>query len=89
MGIKVLAVVALVAVAQVFPSCGGSEGPPRIDVIGTVEAKFTSNQETLPNRIVIRGLDYGVPYEFYLEVRVGDLVRYQGGVWTIMRRAGP
>jgi hypothetical protein len=28
-----------------------------------------------------------VPYEFWLAVGIGDLVKYQDGKWTIVRKA--
>ncbi len=92
--IKVLAVVALLSVAQIIPSCGrgpGSSDEPSVssaaEVIGWVDEKHTRNSETLPNIIVINLIAYGVPHDFWLTVSVGDLVKYEGGKWSIVRKA--
>jgi hypothetical protein len=84
--LKVLAVVALLAVAQLLPSCGG-DGGSRPDVVGFVSEKRRAQQEFFPYLIVINNLEYGVPYEFWLTVEVGDLVRFAGGEWRVVRRA--
>lgn len=93
--VKVLVVVAFLAVAQMIPSCGGRSGSgpaPEVggqaQVIGWVEEKRTRVYETSPYMVVINQMEYGVPYEFWLAVGVGDLVKYQGGKWTIVRKAG-
>lgn len=88
--IKVLAVVALLAVAQIIPSCGGGEdGEKRAQVLGWVDEKTTRNQtaETNPYIIVINNIEYGVPYEFWRTVGKGDLVKFDGDKWTIVRKA--
>ncbi len=92
--LKVLTVVALLAVAQILPSCGGpgqSGGGPAVssqpDVIGWVSEKRSRVWEATPYMIVINALEHGVTYEFYMDVGVGDLVKYERGVWTIVRRA--
>jgi hypothetical protein len=85
---KGLLLVALLAttLAQVFPSCdGGGGGGPR--VIGWVEAKYARAVDP-QYVIVINGIEYAVPDDFFFRVEVGDLVKYEGGVWTIVRRAG-
>jgi hypothetical protein len=87
---KVLAVVLLLALAQLIPSCGdqGDEGsPPRGQVIGWVDEKRQSRAEVLPYLLVINNLEYGVPYEFWMTVSIGDLVKYDGKTWTIVRKA--
>jgi hypothetical protein len=93
--VKVLVVVAFLAVAQIIPSCGGGPGPGagqgvggQAQVIGWVEEKRTRIGETLPYMVVINQMEYGVPYEFWMAVGVGDLVKYQDGKWTIVRKAG-
>jgi hypothetical protein len=89
---KVLAVVALLAVAQILPSCGDRTGsdeqgtPQQPQVIGWVDEKMTRLTETSPYLIVINQVEYGVPYEFWVTVNVGDLVKYQNGMWSIVRR---
>jgi hypothetical protein len=92
--VKVLAVVALMTVAQLLPSCGndartgdGGTGS-RAQVIGWIEEKRQRHYEFFPYMVVINGQEYGVPYDFYLEARVGDLVKYDGEKWTFVRRAG-
>lgn len=92
--IKVLAVVALIAMAQIIPSCGGKGGPSgdeevgaAAQVIGWVDEKRTRVWETDPYMIVINQLEYGVPYDFWKMVEVGDLVKFDGARWVIVRRA--
>jgi hypothetical protein len=85
-------VVVLLVVAQILPSCGGGPGesgeePARPDVIGWVDEKRTRVWETIPHIIVINQVEYGVPYDFWTSVNVGDLVKYEGGRWSIVRRA--
>ncbi|MGQ0572500.1 MAG: hypothetical protein ACT4P5_23575 [Armatimonadota bacterium] len=92
---KVLAVIALLSVAQILPSCGGrpgassgDDGPAPPQVIGWVDEKRQRNWETIPYMIVINHIEHGVPYEFYRDVNIGDLVKYDGNKWTIVRKAG-
>jgi hypothetical protein len=90
--IKVMAVVALVSVAQIIPSCGlGSADDPSVtsgaQVIGWVDEKRARVSETVPWLIVINHHEYPVPYDFWLAVGVGDLVKLQGGTWSIVRKA--
>lgn len=93
--IKVLAVIALLSVAQILPSCGGRQsstdestvGGSQPQVIGWIDEKRTRVWETTPHMIVINQQEYGVPYEFWLSVDIGDLVKYQDGRWSIVRRA--
>ena len=94
MMVKVLAVVVLLAVAQIFPSCGGKPGSsdePAVSgtaqVIGWVDEKRTRVYETIPWMVVINQLEYGVPYEFWLTVDIGDLVKFDGQKWSIVRKA--
>ena len=71
------------AVAQTLPSCGDSG---TTSVIGWVEAKRVEllNGVFL---ITINSTEYDVPGPFWRDVRVGDLVKWDGVVWTIVRRA--
>ena len=88
--VKVLAIVLLLAVAQLIPSCGDrgdDEASSRPQVIGWVAEKRTKVQNMLPHLIVINQVEYGVPYEFWLNVGVGDLVKYDGMTWTVVRKA--
>jgi hypothetical protein len=94
--IKVLAVVALLAVAQVFPSCGGHQStsddqsgpsvskPPQ--VIGWIDEKRHRAWEFDPYIIVINSHEYGVPQTFWMSVGVGDLVKYDGDIWKIVEK---
>jgi hypothetical protein len=90
--IKVLAVVALMTVAQLLPSCSTDRneegGIPRGQIIGWIEEKRQRSHEVYPYMFVINSQEYGVPYEFWLEARVGDLVKFDGERWTFVRRAG-
>jgi hypothetical protein len=79
----VLLLVVLMAIGQVFPSCGGDENA---QVVGWVEAKrVESSSHTF--LIVINSADYQVPGYFYDQVQVGDLVKYDGRTWTIVKKA--
>jgi hypothetical protein len=79
-----LLVFPLAAVAQVLPSCDGSPGGGPT-VIGWVEAKYDRAVDP-QHVVVINGIEYPVPVDFFLRVGVGDLVKKQGGIWTIVRR---
>ena len=89
--VKILAMVLLLAVAQLIPSCGERDdqanSSDRPTVIGWVAEKRTKVQSILPHLLVINQVEYGVPYEFWMTVSVGDLVKYDGTKWTIVRRA--
>lgn len=79
----VLVVLGLTALAQAFPSCGSSE----VIVIGWVEAKFRSPFHDA-YIIEINNVEYSVPQDFWELVGVGDLVKFEGGVWKIVRKRG-
>jgi hypothetical protein len=88
--IKVLAVVAMMAVAQLIPSCDEARddsGQQTYEVIGRVDEKRSNPNEVIPYLIVISQLEYTVPYRFWLDVEVGDLVKRQRGQWSIIRKA--
>ncbi len=98
--VKGLAVVALLVVLQIIPSCGGakpgsddsssaSSGKPTVVVGWVDEKRVAKNDETLPYLIVINSRGYGVPYEFWRQVSIGDLVKFDGDTWTIVRKAKP
>jgi hypothetical protein len=82
-----LFVLLAVTIAQ-LPSCSitGSD-----TIVGYVEEKIRLPLDvgggTKPF-ILIGGTDYEVPMDFWLQVRVGDLVRRENGIWTIVRRSG-
>jgi hypothetical protein len=83
--VKVLLVVVLaVAVAQFAPSCDSRTGG---SVIGWVDAKYYhGGRESFV--VVINNVEYNVPDDFYYLVEVGDLVKNEGGIWTIMKKRG-
>ena len=77
-----LLVVLATTLAQAFPSCGGGEAT---EVVGWVDAKRieASNRAFL---IVINYVEYEVPGYFYQQVEVGDLVKWDGTTWTIVKK---
>ncbi len=75
----------LISLAQVFPSCSGDDSGSV--VIGWVEAK-RRDQMFDAYEVVINSNAYEVPAYFWDQVRVGDLVKWDGKVWTIVKRAG-
>ena len=83
---KVILLTVLVAgtVAQVFPSCSQAT----VTVIGWVEAKYSHAAAAEQYIIVVNSVEYGVPYNFWYQVKVGDLVKFENGIWTIVRKAG-
>lgn len=78
-----MVIVGMLALGQIVPSCGGEEQT----IVGWVERKFP-----VPVKdayvIVINHVEYEVPQDFYLDVKVGDLVKYEKGIWTIVKRGG-
>ena len=78
----VLLVVMFTVLAQVFPSCGG-EGT---EIVGWVEAKRVEST-TRSFIIVINNVEYDVPAYFWSQVEVGDLVKWDGKTWTIVKKA--
>ncbi|HXF82576.1 MAG TPA: hypothetical protein VNN19_07480 [bacterium] len=83
---KILLVVVLaVSLAQVLPSCG--TGGTGREVVGWVEAKYWHGRRQ-SYVVVINNVEYNVPDDFYDQVEVGDLVKYAGGTWTIVRKRG-
>lgn len=84
MGKGVLLVVFLaVAVAQILPSC---EGTSRT-VIGWVDDKYYHGRRQ-SYVVVINNVEHSVPDDFYDMVEIGDLVKSEGGIWTIVRKRG-
>lgn len=82
--VVLLLVFSLTTVAQIFPSCEGRPGGEPT-VIGWVEAKYARASDP-QHVVVINGTEYPVPEDFFILVDVGDLVKNQGGIWTIVRR---
>jgi len=38
--------------------------------------------------VVINNVEYNVPDDFYYLVEVGDLVKSEGGMWSIVKKKG-
>jgi hypothetical protein len=72
----------MTTVAQIFPSCG-EEGA---QLVGWVEAKKV-DASAHSFIITINSSDYEVPGYFYAQVQVGDLVKWDGQTWTIVKKA--
>ena len=78
----VLLVILATTLAQAFPSCGGEE---KTELVGWVEAKRVDafGRDFL---LVINSVEYQVPGYFYQQVEVGDLVKWDGTTWTIVKK---
>ncbi|MDQ7819726.1 MAG: hypothetical protein QN173_01200 [Armatimonadota bacterium] len=83
---KVLLAVALLAVIAQVPSCEQEDRGP---LVGFVEDKYivSTGMGAGKPAIVIQAAEYIVPWDFYREVQVGDLVKYENGQWIIVRKA--
>ncbi len=90
---KILLAVILVTVVAQVPGCGNVFGPGGDEpIIGYVEEKYVAPDFTggpLKPWIVVNGKDYMVPWEFYREVDVGDIVKYEKGRWSIVKKYKP
>ncbi len=90
---KIALVMLVLAVVAQFPSCGGDGfGNPNVteqgDIVGFVDDRYISGQTGVPiPYIVIGATEYEVPWHFYREVRINDLVKFSKGVWTIVKKA--
>jgi len=83
-GTSVLLMVFLVvSVAQFMPSCEGTSRP----LVGWVEDKFYHGRRSA-YVVVINNVEHNVPDDFYDMVEIGDLVKREGGVWSIVRKKG-
>jgi len=78
-----LLVVVIMAVAQIIPSCGAGEST---EVVGWVEAKGV-DPFNRAFTITINSTEYEVPGYFWQRVEVGDLVKWDGVAWTIVKKA--
>ena len=56
-------------------------------VYGVVQAKFAGTGDNDMSVLQIASESYTVPAGFYSEVQVGDLVRFDGKTWTIVKSA--
>lgn len=78
-----LVVMLAISIAQILPSCDGSSRT----IIGWVEGKYYHIARDT-GVIVINNVEYNVPDDFYALVEIGDLVKNEGGNWTIVRKRG-
>ena len=78
-----LVVMLATAVAQILPSCEGSSRT----IIGWVDDKFYHGRRA-SYVVVINNVEYNVPDDFYALVEIGDLVKNEGGIWTIVKKRG-
>jgi hypothetical protein len=89
--VKVLAVMILLVVAQLIPSCDkGADDSPAVAptiVIGYVEEKRIRQSEEPPYLLVINSREWGAPRTFWEQVGIGDLVKLTRDGWTIVRKA--
>jgi len=69
--------------AEVTVGCGRQDY-----VYGTVTQKFTPAEEAT-YEIKVDGTPYVVPTNFYYEVQVGDLVKYDGKQWQVIKPNEP
>lgn len=80
----ILLVVLFATLAQAIPSCGGDEA-----IIGFVDEKHKLEEGGTPTYIlVVNRVEYNVPPWFWNQVGVGDIVKFDKGVWSIVRKAG-
>jgi hypothetical protein len=86
-----LLLVVLTAIAQVFPSCGSGGDDEGGGVVGWVEMKKVESAAQAGHAyvLVINSTDYEVPGYFWQQVDVGDLVKWDGRTWTIVKRSNP
>ena len=89
---KVLFALILVTVVAQVPSCGGIFSGGDETIIGYVEEKYVAPDfQGSPAKpwIVVNGKDYMVPWEFYRKVDVGDIVKHERGIWSIVKKYTP
>ena len=56
-------------------------------VYGPVEQKYTTGSDESEKLILIGGQTYQVLPTFFAEVSVGDTVKFNGRVWSVVKRA--
>lgn len=82
-----LAAVLMIAIAQ-MPSCNMSSGENE-SIVGYVEDKYMAPENVGPQPyILIGGTEHRVPMHFWREVQVGDLVKFENGIWRVLRKVG-
>jgi hypothetical protein len=77
----VLLIVLATTLAQAFPSCG-----EKVEIVGWVERKGV-DQSAHSFYVTINSVDYDVPGYFWSQVQVGDLVKWDGTEWTIVKKS--
>ena len=79
--LTVLFVVGLLSVlaADVTVGCGGQDY-----VYGSVTQKINAGHEQ-NNTIMVNGSPFEVPLDFFEQVQVGDMVRFNGKEWSIVK----
>jgi hypothetical protein len=88
---KVLLLVVLVTVAAQTQGCNPFAGGDET-IIGYVEQKFAApDLEGGGPRptIMIDGREYVVPWKFYRVVSIGDIVKREKGIWSIVKKYKP
>lgn len=89
---KIALLMLVLAIVAQFPSCGGfGFGNPNVteqgDIVGFVDDKYIGAVDgPLRPFIVIGATEYEVPWTFYRQVDIGDLVKFSKGIWTIVRK---
>jgi len=81
--VKVLLFIVLLSAfaADISVGCGQTY------VYGKVIQKYTAPNQTY--QISINGTSYSVPVDFFNTVHVGDMVKFNGKTWTIVKEAEP
>ncbi len=89
---KIALVFLLLTVSAQLPSCSGLFSGEPDKVIGYVEDKYTAPERqggpSVP-WIVVDRVDYRVPWNFWQQVRVGDIVKRENGIWSIVKKYVP
>lgn len=81
---KILLVSLLFLVAAQLPSCGVQEET----LVGFVDDKLVVELGGHPRPVIYIGAtEYEVPWEFWRQVEINDLVKWEKGKWTIVRKA--
>jgi hypothetical protein len=81
-----LALVVLVAVSLRASEPAAGYGPG--SVAGIVTQKFTGGHDGGEYEVAVNGAPYEVPMTVWLSVQVGDVVRYTGIEWQIVKKFG-
>ena len=81
---NVLVFVALLSLlaADISVGCGKNAY-----VYGPVEQKYATGQDELDRTVLISGQTYLVPPYFFNQIQVGDIVKFNGSKWSIVKKA--